>query len=154
MSETEKYISFEQLEDALNICDLFINPDLLEYAANEIDCCPGMSNGCEHSWHEFDTNASGCKREERGEYCPFALAETLRAVAKVARLSPDIARLMVFYDGGKVEFATLADVLQWRDWSQRENLLIRDVESGKVPRFSTSKNGRNCDITLRKDQIT
>jgi hypothetical protein len=149
MSETAKYISFDQLEEALNICDLFINPDFLEYAANEIDCCPGSQNDCEYAWHEFDTNASGCRKEENGQYCPFALAETLRALAKTARLSPNIAPFIVTFDGGKTEFVTLADVLQWRDWSEREKLIIRDVESGKARRFSTSKNGRYCDIELR-----
>jgi len=66
--------------DALNERDFFINPPLLRQAADEIDC----DGSCEHIWHEGDTNASGCKRSENGEYCPNDVAETLRALAKVA----------------------------------------------------------------------
>lgn len=69
------------LENALNERDLFINPHVMEKWADEIDCCPG----CENVWWESDTNASGCHKSENADYCPNDLAETLRAVAKVAR---------------------------------------------------------------------
>jgi len=68
------------LINALNERDLFINPQSLMQAADEIDC----GGSCDHLWHEYDTNASGCKRSENGEYCPNDIAETLRALAKVA----------------------------------------------------------------------
>lgn len=74
-------LTAEELIAALNERDLFINPDLLDQAADEIDCCPG----CENVWREYDTNASGCRKSEYGEYCPNDVAETLRALAKVAR---------------------------------------------------------------------
>ena len=70
------------IETALNTRDLFINPNLLKQAADEIDCCPG----CDVQWVEADVNASGCKASEDGKYCPNDVAETLRAVAKAARL--------------------------------------------------------------------
>lgn len=69
------------LSAALYERDMFLNPDALEEAADEIDCC----SGCDHVWHESDTNASGCYASERGEYCPNDVAETLRALARVAR---------------------------------------------------------------------
>lgn len=71
------------LEAALNERDLFINPDILDEAADEIDC----GAGCNHIWREHDTGAAGCGKADAGEYCPYDLAETLRAVAKVARQS-------------------------------------------------------------------
>lgn len=71
----------ERLKAALNERDLFINPHLMEQAADEIDC----GGFCENIWWESDTNASGCRKSEKGEYCPNDVAETLRAVAKVAR---------------------------------------------------------------------
>lgn len=66
---------------ALDERDLFLNPDLLDQAAGEIDCCPD----CERVWREYDTNASGCGASERGDYCPNDVAETLRALAKLSR---------------------------------------------------------------------
>ena len=69
------------LREALDERGLFSNPDFMDEIANEIDCCPG----CENVWWESDTNASGCGLSEKGGYCPNDLAETLRAVAKVAR---------------------------------------------------------------------
>lgn len=71
----------ERLEAALNERDLFSNPDLLEKAADEIDC----GADCEEVWREYDTNASGCRAYEAGKFCPNDIAETLRSVAKVAR---------------------------------------------------------------------
>lgn len=71
---------------ALNERDLFINPDALDQAANEIDC-GALTDGCDYCWHEWDTNAGGCWKSERGDYCPNDVAETLRALAKVARRS-------------------------------------------------------------------
>lgn len=62
---------------------MWSNPDTFEQAADAITC-DGM---CEHAWREYDTNAGGCYAEERGEYCPFVVAETLRAVGKCARLA-------------------------------------------------------------------
>lgn len=78
---SERFNANGALVAALNERDLFSNPDVLDKWANEIDCCPG----CENVWWESDTNASGCHKSERAEYCPNDLAETLRAVAKVAR---------------------------------------------------------------------
>lgn len=74
----------EELRAALNCRNLFINPEALELAADEIDCC-GAALRCEHAWHEWDTNASGCRRSECGEYCPNDVAETLRELANVSR---------------------------------------------------------------------
>lgn len=70
------------IKAALNTRDLFINPHLLDKAADEIDCCPG----CDSEW---DGN---CRKEKRGDYCPNDLAETLRAVAKVALATPPAAQ--------------------------------------------------------------
>lgn len=70
------------LVEALNCRDLFINPAILRRSADEIDCCNGSR--CDHAWHEWDTNASGCRQSECGEYCPNDVAETLRALANVA----------------------------------------------------------------------
>lgn len=74
-----------EVREALDTRDLFSNPDLLDQAAEEIDC-DGM---CENIWREGDTNASGCYAAEKGEYCPNDVAETLREVAKVARSALD-----------------------------------------------------------------
>lgn len=71
----------EKLEGALNERDLFINPHLMEQAADEIEC--GAS--CENIRREYDTNVAWCRKSEKGEYCPNDLADTLRAVAKAAR---------------------------------------------------------------------
>lgn len=70
-----------KLEGALDERGLFSNPAFMVEIADEIDC--GAS--CENIWWESDTNASGCHLSEKGDYCPNDLAETLRAVAKVAR---------------------------------------------------------------------
>ena len=147
MDKLSENISFEDLWCALNERDLFINPDCMEVAADEIDCCPG----CESSWSEWDTGASGCKKSELGQYCPNDLAETLRSLAKVSRRSPKISNLQVTFDGGKVEYVTLADVLKWRQWSERERQAIWDVNAGRAPCFSTSRNGIYCDVSLRID---
>jgi len=73
--------------DALNERDLFVNPNLLERAADEIDC----GSGCENIWREPDVNFSMCKSADRGNYCPNDLAATLRAVAKIARAAIEAA---------------------------------------------------------------
>lgn len=65
----------QELIAALNERDLFINPHLMEQAADEIDCCPS----CDFVW------SSQCIKSDRGDYCPNDVAETLRALAKVAR---------------------------------------------------------------------
>lgn len=70
-----------RLKEALDVRELFINPHLLEKYADEVDCCPG----CDRESTDFDTGCSMCRASERGDYCPNNLAETLRAVAKVAR---------------------------------------------------------------------
>lgn len=70
-----------ELVKALNERDLFINPDLLDRAANEIDC----GHPCAHIYEEGDVNYSMCVKSDRGDYCPNDVAETLRALAKVAR---------------------------------------------------------------------
>lgn len=88
---TKKADRVEQLEaegkslrGALDARDMFLNPDTLKLAADEIDCCGGNAHRCDNAWHEWDTNASGCHASERGEYCPNDVAETLRALAEVA----------------------------------------------------------------------
>lgn len=63
------------LREALDERDLFINPHLLDLYADEIDC----AGVCEF------VRDTECVMERRGQYCPNNLAETLRAVAKVAR---------------------------------------------------------------------
>jgi hypothetical protein len=68
-------------EAVLNEHDLWLNPEALEEAATEIDC----GSACESIWHESDTNASGCGKEESGAYCPFIIAELLRGLAKQSR---------------------------------------------------------------------
>lgn len=70
-----------ELLRALDEREMFLNPRALEEAADEIDCCPG----CDWEWREWDTNASGCRKSERGEYCRNDVAGTLRAVARVSR---------------------------------------------------------------------
>lgn len=47
--------------------------------------CIDCGGSCENIWWESDTNASGCRKSENGDYCPNDVAETLRDVAKVAR---------------------------------------------------------------------
>ena len=71
----------KELVEGLNVRDLFINPHILDKAAEIIDCGPS----CECLWHEYDTNAGGCRASENGDYCANDLAETLRALAKLAR---------------------------------------------------------------------
>lgn len=75
-----------RLITALDERNMFINPDMFDQAADEIDC----GGSCEKIWWEGDTGASGCSASDKGEYCPNDVAETLRAVGKVARaaLSP------------------------------------------------------------------
>lgn len=68
---------YAELESALNERDLFINPHLLEQAADEIDC----DGSCDYVRH----GTGICVKADRGEYCPNDVAETLRAVAKFAR---------------------------------------------------------------------
>ena len=75
------YDALDALTEAVDHRDLFLNPDALDQAADEIDCGPG----CDRIWHELGTNASGCRASEKGEYCPNDAAETLREIAKVAR---------------------------------------------------------------------
>lgn len=74
----------DQLETiiaALNERDLFSNPDILDRAAEEIDC----GAECECIIREYDTGSAMCLKSDNGDYCPNDLAETLRAIAKVAR---------------------------------------------------------------------
>jgi hypothetical protein len=47
-------------------------PENIKAAVDEIDCCPG----CEHT----SSSGSTCYKSERGEYCPFEVAETLRQI--------------------------------------------------------------------------
>jgi hypothetical protein len=74
-------ITRDSLLSALNERDLFNNPDLLEEHAEEIDC----SDDCENFIRECDVNTGNCRISERGGYCPNDLAETLRALAALAR---------------------------------------------------------------------
>lgn len=69
-----------ELKEALDSRCLYCNPQILRAIADEIDC----DGQCEFIWREWDTNAGGCHKSERGDYCPNDLAETLRAVARVA----------------------------------------------------------------------
>jgi hypothetical protein len=72
------------LEAALNIRNLYCNPDLLDQAAEEIDC-GGIYGGCIWCKVEDQTNVNSCKQSDGGEYCPNDVAETLREVARVSR---------------------------------------------------------------------
>ena len=69
-----------RIEDALNERDLFINPHVMLQVADELDCCPDCVNA--HAWYQ-----TGCRRTSTAgmaPYCPNDLAETLRALAKIA----------------------------------------------------------------------
>lgn len=70
-----------RLREALDERDMFLNPQMLDKAADAIDCCPG----CDKVSWESDTNYSECRASERGDYCPNDVAETLRALAKASR---------------------------------------------------------------------
>lgn len=73
---------FQRMKDALDECEMFSNPQTFDQAADHIDCC---KSGCDYVRHEYDVGASWCRASGRGEYCPNDLAETLRAIARVAR---------------------------------------------------------------------
>lgn len=60
--------------------------------------------------------------------------------------------LEVTFDGRQPEYATIDEVLHWRDWSDREIDQIHRVYSGDLRRLSTDRNGVPCDIELRGDQ--
>lgn len=68
--------------NALDEHGMWSNPDMFDQAAREIDC----GAGCEHVWHESDTNAGGCHKADRGEFCPWEVAETLRGLERLARM--------------------------------------------------------------------
>lgn len=68
---------------ALNSHDMWINPDDFDRAADEITC-GGNEHMCEHARSD-----GGCYAEARGKYCPWIVAETLRAVGKCARAAQD-----------------------------------------------------------------
>jgi len=70
------------LFEALDQFDWLLNPDHMKAVAEEIDC---DYQGCSNVWWESDTNASGCRRSENGEYCPNELACMLRDAALVAQ---------------------------------------------------------------------
>lgn len=67
-------VRVRELDHALNVRNLFINPDVMELAADEIDCGPE----CDHA---VETE---CRRSRDG-WCPNDVAETLRELAKEAR---------------------------------------------------------------------
>ncbi|MBX3488567.1 hypothetical protein [Parvibaculum sp.] len=71
----------ERLRSALNTRDLLANPAALLAAANEIDC----GRNCERGWNGINTNASGCRKSEYGDYCANDVAETLRAIAAITQ---------------------------------------------------------------------
>lgn len=71
----------DALLKALDERDLFLNPHMLDEAADEIDC----GDGCEKVSYDYSCNYSECRAREKGEYCPNDVAETLRALAKAAR---------------------------------------------------------------------
>lgn len=68
--------------DALKRVILYSNhlshPDRIAVAVAELDC----DFECAASWHEPDTNAAGCRDYEHGGYCPWLLAEDLRAISR------------------------------------------------------------------------
>lgn len=66
---------------ALNEHDMWINPDDFDQAADEITC-GALDHRCEHA-----RTGGGCYAEARGRYCPWRVAETLRALGKCARLA-------------------------------------------------------------------
>ena len=69
--------------------DLFLNPDLLEEQANEVDC--DGARGCEWAYSEIGTNVCGCSKRESGEPCSNALAEMLRNLAALSRRDGEIS---------------------------------------------------------------
>ena len=71
----------DALKSALDERGLFSNPDDLDRAADKIDC----GEECQCVTRDWDTGAAWCRKSDDGEYCPNDVAETLRAVAKVAR---------------------------------------------------------------------
>lgn len=79
-AEQEARPDLKAIMQALDEREMFLNPDTLDRAADEIDC--GL---CENAWTDWDTNASGCRVSERGDYCPNDVAATLRALAEVSR---------------------------------------------------------------------
>lgn len=81
------------LVEALDSRCLFINPDIMDRSADEIDC----AGNCESAWHEWDTNASGCRASERGDHCANDVAETLRALAKVSRSLGDRPKFTAYH---------------------------------------------------------
>jgi hypothetical protein len=57
------------------------------------------------------------------------------------------ANLHITYDDtSTTEIATLESILTRRDWSGREREIIEKVSTGEARRFSTSLEGRFCDI--------
>ena len=55
--------------------------------------------------------------------------------------------LRITYDSPRLPEITTVDAgLRWRDWSPREKSAIDAVASGKLRRFSTSRDGVGCDL--------
>ena len=63
---------FAKLAFAIFYSSNLCAPQNIEAVIREIDTC---GNDCEHA------GRSGCSREERGDYCPFSLAEDLRKLS-------------------------------------------------------------------------
>jgi len=57
-----------------------------------------------------------------------------------------MTNLKVTYDTGVPDAATLDEILAWREWSERERIMIFAVANGDLRRFSTAHEGRNCDV--------
>lgn len=58
-----------------------VTPEVLEFAAEHIDC----GGDCATVWREWDTGFSGCSKSETDEGCPFDMAVNLRDFAKALR---------------------------------------------------------------------
>ncbi len=55
--------------------------------------------------------------------------------------------LRVTYDDTRLpEVTTMDSVLRWKDWSDREKEAIEFVAAGRLRRFSTSRDGVDCDL--------
>jgi hypothetical protein len=64
-----------------------------------------------------------------------------------------MTNLKITYDTGAPDAATLDEILAWREWSERERIMIFAVANGDLRMLSTSRDGRNCDVELAHGAI-
>lgn len=72
---------YNQIVTALDVQDMWHNPDTFHEAADKIDC----GGGCPYLIHDHDVNYMNCSKAEEDGYCPYNVAETLRAIGRVAK---------------------------------------------------------------------